>query len=106
VHVLEEELAVDSVQDDGVKLPPLPPSFQETGPVGVVGDPAVSTTVAVNVIVLLTVTEEGFGVTVVVVACKEVPPCSIASATLTLALDCELYWSKNTLRFVCAEETT
>ena len=38
----------ESVQEDGINIPPMLPSFQETIPVGVVGEPEVSITVTVN----------------------------------------------------------
>jgi len=73
-HVLEDELAADSVHCELLlKLPPMPPSFQETVPVGVVGDPAVSVIVAVDVTELPTVRDEGMAVTVVVVESKGAP---------------------------------
>jgi hypothetical protein len=73
VHVLELELAGESVQVVELKVPPLPPSFQLTVPVGAEAVPRlVSTTVAVKVIgeKLPIVSEAEPGETVVVVALR------------------------------------
>jgi hypothetical protein len=51
-----------------LKVPPAPPLLQETVPVGDVGVADESVTVAVNVVELPAVTEDGLGVTAVVVA--------------------------------------
>ncbi len=79
-QVLEDELAVARVQVAGLKLPPLPPSLQAVVPVGVVGAPLVSVTVAVNVAILPAVTDAGLGDTLVVVVSKEEVVDCIASA--------------------------
>jgi len=72
-HVLEDELFEVKVHGEPVKLPPLPPSFQDTVPAGDAGVALVSVTVAVNAIVLPMVTDEWLGVTTVVVGRKEPP---------------------------------
>jgi len=50
-----------------VNEPPAPPSLQVMVPDGVVGEPLVSVTVAVNVIELPAVADDGLGVTPVAV---------------------------------------
>jgi hypothetical protein len=57
----------DRLQVVGLKVPPALPSVQETVPVGDEGDELESPTVAVNVIEVPASTEEGLGVTPVVV---------------------------------------
>jgi len=51
------------------KEPPAPPSVQETVPVGGDAVELESATVAVNVVEVPTVADDGFGVTLVVVGC-------------------------------------
>jgi len=68
VQAADDESNVTSVHEpELLKLPSALPSSQLTAPVGVVGLPDVSVTVAVYVIVLPMVTVDGSGVTVVVV---------------------------------------
>ena len=50
-----------------LKLPPAPPSLHDTFPVAVVGELEVSVTVALNFIVFPSTTDDGFGVTAVLV---------------------------------------
>ena len=45
----------------GLNAPPEPPSFHDTEPVGYVGDVVVSVTLAVKVIELPALTEDGLG---------------------------------------------
>jgi len=52
-----------------LKVPPAPPSLQETVPVAEVGVAEESVTVAVNVNELPAATDDGLGVTAVVVVC-------------------------------------
>ena len=67
LQVLVLELAVTNVQEVELKIPPAPPSLHDTVPVGVVGAPPVSVTVAVNIIEFPILTDDGFGVMFVVV---------------------------------------
>jgi len=69
-HLLElvEPLKGTNVHDMKSKLPPAPPSSQETVPVGIIFVPVLeSTTFAVNVVGVPTITATGGGVTIVVV---------------------------------------
>lgn len=68
VHALTEVVAATRVHVAVAKCPPFPPSLQDTIPVGVVFVPTfVSTTLALNVTVFPRFTDDGFGVTVVLV---------------------------------------
>ena len=82
VQALDEELAIESVHEpEPLKLPPFPPSLQETLPVGVVGLLPVSVTVTVKVIMLPAATDDGLGVTLVLVGSVDPEDaCRIASA--------------------------
>jgi hypothetical protein len=67
-HALEEEPRLDRVHaEESPKLPPAPPSLHVTVPVGVIGEPLVSVTVALNVIMPPVLADAGLGVTPVVV---------------------------------------
>ncbi len=67
-HVLIFKEDAVNVHVGLLKLPPAPPSLHATVPVGVVAVPlSISATAALNVIVLPIVTDDGFGVMVVVV---------------------------------------
>jgi hypothetical protein len=62
----------DSVQEDGLNVPPALPSLHDTEPVGVVGEVELSATAAVNVTELPEVTVEGLWVTDRIVECRVV----------------------------------
>ncbi len=74
VYVTEHELALELVvarlHVKLVKLPPAPPSLQDTVPVGADGKVVVSVTMATNAIVFPITAEDGFGEVVVVVVCR------------------------------------
>jgi hypothetical protein len=57
----------DTVQELGVNEPPEPPSLHATVPEGKVGEALMSDSVAVNVIELPALTEDGLGETAVIV---------------------------------------
>lgn len=59
--------SVERLQVAPAKLPPAPPSLQLTEPVGVVGDPLMSVTVALSTIESPITVDEGFGSTPVLV---------------------------------------
>jgi hypothetical protein len=91
-QVAEDELAEDKVHAEELpKVPPTPPSLQFMVPVGVLGEPLVSVTVDLNTIELPAKTEEGLGVTLLVVECIEVAgPGRIASAITPKSHPCEV----------------
>ena len=62
-----EQWPEERLQLETAKVPPAPPSAQETEPVGEVGEADESVTVAVNVTGVPAVAEDGLGVTAVVV---------------------------------------
>jgi len=68
-HELELDDAEERLHAVAPKVPPAPPSVQETVPVGGVGDEDESATTAVKVIEVPAVADDGFGVTLVVVGC-------------------------------------
>jgi hypothetical protein len=65
VHELALELMDETVQLEELNEPPAPPSLQVTVPDGGVFVEPVSVTLAVNVIEVPAVTDDGFGETVV-----------------------------------------
>ena len=60
----------ESVHEVALKVPPVLPSFHDTVPKGVVGEPDESLTLTTNVIMPLLGKVAGFGLIVVVVRCS------------------------------------
>jgi hypothetical protein len=91
MHEAEDGPAEDRVHEEPPKVPPEPPSFQLTVPVGVLGELLVSMMVPVKVIMLPATTDAGFGVTLVEVVCRdEVDPPLIASVITPKSQPCEV----------------